>query len=81
MPKANTRKQKDRRLGAMLYATREALHDFYRPHNQILTGLLENEHFLWEDYKVSKTEINDRHSESSKSLLKRGGERGWRYKR
>ncbi|KAK7109488.1 carbohydrate sulfotransferase 15-like [Littorina saxatilis] len=52
MPIANARKMRDRKLGAMWDQTRQALQDFYRPHNERLTQLLQDQRFLWNDVIV-----------------------------
>ncbi|XP_069468131.1 carbohydrate sulfotransferase 15 [Ambystoma mexicanum] len=46
-PASNTRRVEDRSLGPMPDISRQILRDFYRPFNQKLAGLLENDSFLW----------------------------------
>ncbi|XP_076466182.1 carbohydrate sulfotransferase 15-like [Babylonia areolata] len=58
LPIANTRKMKDRDVGPMLDRTRQALHEFYQPHNQLLARLLQDQRFLWKDVQV-KTQSDD----------------------
>lgn len=53
LPIANTRKLKDKKLGAMWEKTQRALHEFYRPHNERLAQLLQEERFLWDDVSVA----------------------------
>lgn len=48
-PKSNTRRAKDRRLGAMLPATRDFLKEFHQPFNHKLASLLDNKAFVWSD--------------------------------
>ncbi|XP_055502735.1 carbohydrate sulfotransferase 15 [Leucoraja erinacea] len=47
-PASNTRRPKDKSLGPMLQETRRILKDFYRPFNEKLALLLNNDSFLWE---------------------------------
>ncbi|XP_076461709.1 carbohydrate sulfotransferase 15-like [Babylonia areolata] len=49
LPKANTRRRDDRKLGSMLPETRQMLNDFYRPHNRQLAEILQDPRFLWEE--------------------------------
>ena len=56
-PKANKRKFKDRKVGKMLNETREILNDFYRPFNEEIAQILNDDQFLWgedddDDYYV-----------------------------
>ncbi|XP_062927933.1 carbohydrate sulfotransferase 15 [Mobula hypostoma] len=47
-PASNTRRPKDKSLGPMLPETRKILEEFYRPFNEQLALLLNNDSFLWE---------------------------------
>ncbi|CAL8304324.1 unnamed protein product [Lota lota] len=47
-PASNTRKEANRNLGPMLAVTRELLQDFYKPFNQKLAQVLQNNSFLWD---------------------------------
>ncbi|XP_078420954.1 carbohydrate sulfotransferase 15-like [Cetorhinus maximus] len=47
-PASNTRRPKDKSLGPMLPETRRILEDFYRPFNEKLSMLLNDDSFLWE---------------------------------
>ncbi|KAL8577017.1 hypothetical protein ACOMHN_065621 [Nucella lapillus] len=49
LPKANTRRLEDQKLGSMLPETRQALQEFYRPHNHQLAELLQDTQFLWQE--------------------------------
>ncbi|XP_078079505.1 carbohydrate sulfotransferase 15-like [Mustelus asterias] len=47
-PASNTRRPKDKSLGPMLPETRRILENFYRPFNEKLALLLDDDSFLWE---------------------------------
>lgn len=47
-PASNTRRPADKSLGPMLPITKDLLRRFYRPFNQKLAKVLQNDSFLWE---------------------------------
>lgn len=48
-PPSNTRKPADKNLGPMLPITKQILRDFYRPFNEKLAKVLDNDSYLWEN--------------------------------
>lgn len=55
---ANKRKKWDRNVGPMLNVTRKMLNDFYKPYNEELAEIMNDDQFLWEpeDYDYESVE-------------------------
>lgn len=55
---ANKRKKWDRSVGPMLNVTRKMLNEFYKPYNEELAEIMNDDQFLWEpeDYDYESVE-------------------------